>query len=207
MTGHQRKNSRSPHQPGPSGPAWVPVMAIGWPVVGGVARQLHRPGRPIVDPPPRGIAMTLKPIPGAPMDAPVPDFPTGEPGPLVVPASRFTRRPVSPLPPLPPPSPSLAPARRPGAGRNSRQRQQQPHIPMHSRGTRHQPVEHDHLDHRRADRGLFRSDDTASRPRDGRSQSVPAGVARRRLTDRHRRQPEARFPGRIRDYGRRTSNT
>jgi hypothetical protein len=53
--------------------------------------------------------MTLKPIPGAPIDAPIPEFPTGEPGPLDVPASRLTRRPVEPLPfSLPPP------ARRPG---------------------------------------------------------------------------------------------
>src|SRR6202051_1729195 len=61
--------------------------------------------------------MTLKPIPGAPTDAPIPDFPTGEPGPLVVPASRFTRRPLEPLPIslLPPaPTPSLSPARQPG---------------------------------------------------------------------------------------------
>jgi hypothetical protein len=61
--------------------------------------------------------MTLKPIPGAPIDAPIPDFPTGEPGPLVVPASRFTRRPVEPLPfslPPPAPAPSLSPARRSG---------------------------------------------------------------------------------------------
>jgi len=57
--------------------------------------------------------MTLKPIPGAPIDAPIPDFPTGEPGPLVVPESRFTRRPVEPSSPsLPLPMPS--PARRPG---------------------------------------------------------------------------------------------
>jgi hypothetical protein len=57
--------------------------------------------------------MTLKPIPGAPIDAPIPDFPTGQPVPLVVPESRFTRRPAEPLPfslPLPAPSP----ARRPG---------------------------------------------------------------------------------------------
>lgn len=61
--------------------------------------------------------MTLKPIPGAPIGAPIPDFPTGKPSTLVVPASRFTRRPVEPLPfslPLPVPSPSLSPARRPG---------------------------------------------------------------------------------------------
>ncbi len=38
--------------------------------------------------------MTLKPIPGAPIGAPIPDFPTGEPAPLVVPLSRFTRRPA-----------------------------------------------------------------------------------------------------------------
>jgi hypothetical protein len=59
--------------------------------------------------------MTLKPIPGAPIGAPIPEFPTGEPGPLVVPASRFTRRPVELLPPsLPPPAPALPPSRRPG---------------------------------------------------------------------------------------------
>ena len=57
--------------------------------------------------------MTLKPIPGAPIGAPVPDFPTGKPGPLVVPAPRFTRRPVEPLPSAPPP-PALPPARQPG---------------------------------------------------------------------------------------------
>jgi hypothetical protein len=57
--------------------------------------------------------MTLKPIPGAPVDAPIPDFPTGEPGPLVVPASQFTRRPVEPLPSSLPPS-APVPARRPG---------------------------------------------------------------------------------------------
>jgi hypothetical protein len=61
--------------------------------------------------------MTLKPIPGAPIDAPIPDFPTGEPAPLMVPASRFARPPVQPLPvppPPPAPTPSLSPARRPG---------------------------------------------------------------------------------------------
>ena len=61
--------------------------------------------------------MTLKPIPGAPIDAPIPDFPTGEPGPLVVPASRFARRSAEFLPsslPPPAPMPSLSPARRPG---------------------------------------------------------------------------------------------
>ena len=61
--------------------------------------------------------MTLKPIHGAPIDAPAPDFPTGEPDPLVVPASRLTRRPVEPLPlSLAPSVPSLAPSpvRRPG---------------------------------------------------------------------------------------------
>jgi hypothetical protein len=61
--------------------------------------------------------MTLKPIPGAPIGAPIPDFPTGNPGPLIVPASRLKRRPVAPLPftlPPPAPSPALSPARRPG---------------------------------------------------------------------------------------------
>jgi hypothetical protein len=61
--------------------------------------------------------MTLKPIPGAPIGASVPDFPTGEPGPLVVPASRFSRRPGEPLPfSLPPPAaaPTLSPMRRTG---------------------------------------------------------------------------------------------
>jgi hypothetical protein len=59
--------------------------------------------------------MTLKPIPGAPVGAPIPDFPTGKPSPLVVPASRHTRRPVEPLPFAPAsPAPPLAPARRPG---------------------------------------------------------------------------------------------
>jgi hypothetical protein len=57
--------------------------------------------------------MTLKPIPGAPVDAPIPDFPTGEPGPLVVPESRFIRRPVEPTPFSLQPSAS-SPARRPG---------------------------------------------------------------------------------------------
>lgn len=56
--------------------------------------------------------MTLKPIQGAPADVPIPDFPSGEPGPLGLPASRFTRRPVEFLPP--PPSPAPSPARRPG---------------------------------------------------------------------------------------------
>jgi hypothetical protein len=54
--------------------------------------------------------VTLKPIPGAPIDAPIPDFPTGEPAPLVVPPSRFSRRPVEPSPVSLPPTP----ARRPG---------------------------------------------------------------------------------------------
>jgi len=61
--------------------------------------------------------MTLKPIPGAPIGAPTPDFPTGEPAPLVAPTSRVTGRPVEPLPtslPLPAPSPTLSPVRRPG---------------------------------------------------------------------------------------------
>lgn len=57
--------------------------------------------------------MTLKPIQGAPIDAPIPDFPTGQPGPLVVPAPRFTRRPAEPSP-LPVPSPSFSPARQSG---------------------------------------------------------------------------------------------
>jgi hypothetical protein len=54
--------------------------------------------------------MTLKPIPGAPIDAPIPDFPTGEPGPLSVPESRYRRRVVEPVPLAPP----VTPARRPG---------------------------------------------------------------------------------------------
>ena len=61
--------------------------------------------------------MTLKPIPGAPIDAPIPDFPTGEPGPLVLPASRFTRRPVGPAPlavTSSAPSATESAARRPG---------------------------------------------------------------------------------------------
>jgi hypothetical protein len=59
--------------------------------------------------------MNFKPIQGAPIGAPIPDFPIGEPAPLVVPPSRLTRRPVEPLPlSLPPPSPALSPARRPG---------------------------------------------------------------------------------------------
>ena len=61
--------------------------------------------------------MTLKPIPGAPIGAPIPEFPTGEPGPLVIPASRLTRRPRESAPfscPPPAPSPLPPPARRPG---------------------------------------------------------------------------------------------
>jgi hypothetical protein len=61
--------------------------------------------------------VTLKPIPGAPVGAPIPDFPTGKASPLAVPESRFTRRPVEPRPfSLPPsaPSPALSPPRRPG---------------------------------------------------------------------------------------------
>lgn len=46
--------------------------------------------------------MTLRPIPGAPIDAPIPDFPTGNPGPLVVPESRFAHRPAESIPPSPP---------------------------------------------------------------------------------------------------------
>jgi len=59
--------------------------------------------------------MTLKPIRGAPIGAPIPDFPIGEPAPLVVPASPVAPRPVEPLPfSLPPPAPPLSPARPPG---------------------------------------------------------------------------------------------
>jgi hypothetical protein len=61
--------------------------------------------------------MTLKPIPGAPIGAPIPDFPTGKAGPLIVPAPRSKRRPVEPLPfsLLPPASsPALPPPRRSG---------------------------------------------------------------------------------------------
>ena len=61
--------------------------------------------------------MTLKPIPGAPIYAPIPDFPTGEPGPLVLPETRFTRRPIAPVPPSLTPSetsPAPSTARRPG---------------------------------------------------------------------------------------------
>ncbi len=57
--------------------------------------------------------MTLKPIPGAPLDAPIPDFPTGAPAPLAVPESRFTRGPVPPVPSSLAPS-ELSPARPPG---------------------------------------------------------------------------------------------
>lgn len=57
--------------------------------------------------------MTLKPIPGAPIGAPIPDFPTGEPSPLVMPVPRLTRGPVEPAP-LSLQPPSLPPARRPG---------------------------------------------------------------------------------------------
>ena len=61
--------------------------------------------------------MTLKPIQGAPIGAPIPDFPTGEPGPLVIPASRFTRSPRGSVPfsfSSPAPAPPLVLARRPG---------------------------------------------------------------------------------------------
>jgi hypothetical protein len=61
--------------------------------------------------------MTLRPIQGAPIDAPVPDFPTGEPSPLVVPESCFMRSPGGALPfslPQVTPTPSLPTARRPG---------------------------------------------------------------------------------------------
>jgi hypothetical protein len=57
--------------------------------------------------------MTLKPIPGAPIDARIPDFPTGQPDPLLIPPSHATRRTVAPAPSSPPPSTS-SPARRPG---------------------------------------------------------------------------------------------
>jgi hypothetical protein len=112
VTGYQRKDSRSPHRPGPSEPAWY--RGSYWlACVGRRPGQLHRPGHPVSDLPPRGIAMTLKPIQGAPIDAPTPDFPTGKPSTLVLPASRFTRRCVEPLPfSLPPPA--LLPARQPG---------------------------------------------------------------------------------------------
>jgi hypothetical protein len=49
--------------------------------------------------------MTLRPIQGAPIDAPIPDFPTGKPSPVIVPESRFKQ---------PPPPPDLPPARRSG---------------------------------------------------------------------------------------------
>jgi len=88
------------------------VVAMGWPVLEDVARQL--PGHPGADLP-RGIAVTLKPIPGAPIGASIPDFPTGEPGPLVVPESRYTHRPASASPfSVATPAPSPVPARRPG---------------------------------------------------------------------------------------------
>jgi hypothetical protein len=91
------------------------MLAVGWPVLRGVARQSRHPGPNVADVPPRGIAMTLKPIQGAPIDAPIPDFPTGEPGPLIMPTSRFARRAAEPLPVyLPPPAPSQSPTRRPG---------------------------------------------------------------------------------------------
>jgi hypothetical protein len=57
--------------------------------------------------------MTLKPIPGAPIGAAIPDFPTGKPSTQVLPASRFTRRPDDPSP-FSLPSPALSPARQPG---------------------------------------------------------------------------------------------
>jgi hypothetical protein len=55
--------------------------------------------------------MTLRPIPGAPIDAPIPDFPTGEPHPLVMPISQHTRRSVERLPFS---DPTPEPIRRPG---------------------------------------------------------------------------------------------
>lgn len=55
--------------------------------------------------------MTLRPIQGAPIDAPIPDFPTGHPTPLVVPAPRFTPRAADslPTPPVQPPPPAAQP--------------------------------------------------------------------------------------------------
>jgi hypothetical protein len=61
-------------------------------------------------PPRLRVAVTLRPIPGAPVDAPIPDFPAGEPTPLLVPDSRFARRPL----PAPEPPSVSPPARRPG---------------------------------------------------------------------------------------------
>lgn len=47
--------------------------------------------------------MALRPIAGAPADAPIPDFPTGDPAPLDVRDSRLTHRPVE-VPSAPPPA-------------------------------------------------------------------------------------------------------
>lgn len=61
--------------------------------------------------------MTLKPIQGAPIGARIPDFPTGKPESLAVPASCSRRGPVAPLEfsrPLPAPADSPLPATRPG---------------------------------------------------------------------------------------------
>jgi hypothetical protein len=59
--------------------------------------------------------MTLRPIQGAPIDAPIPDFPTGEPNPLVMPASQYRRRSDEPSTfSDPPPTHSPGPLRRPG---------------------------------------------------------------------------------------------
>ncbi|HEY1933853.1 MAG TPA: hypothetical protein VGG99_17705 [Acetobacteraceae bacterium] len=58
--------------------------------------------------------MTLKPIQGAPPGAPIPDFPSGEAGPLVLPASRRSNSPGEVvLPSLPPAVPSPATPRGP----------------------------------------------------------------------------------------------
>jgi hypothetical protein len=48
--------------------------------------------------------MTLKPIPGAPIGAPIPDFPTGKPGPQVLPRP-VDASPSSPVTPMRQPGP------------------------------------------------------------------------------------------------------
>ncbi len=60
--------------------------------------------------------MTLRPIQGAPIDAPIPDFPTGELNPLVMPASQYTlSRGLSPFAVFcAPPAHLPGPIRRPG---------------------------------------------------------------------------------------------
>lgn len=57
--------------------------------------------------------MTLRPIPGAPVDAPIPDFPTGTPTSPVAPETQLAHRTVEPLPTAVAPS-SLSPTRPPG---------------------------------------------------------------------------------------------